>query len=76
MCYQIPGEITKDGEPIAGGVDIDALDYALAAKLYPSSASALASQHRHANGGQPLIFLASTDPAYVAAVIAATRALG
>jgi hypothetical protein len=76
MCYQIPGEITKDGEPIAGGVDIDALDYVLAAKLYPSSASASASAHRHANGGQPLIFLASTDPSYVAAVIAATRALG
>jgi hypothetical protein len=35
MCYQIPGSITKDGTPIAGGVDIDTVDYAFAASLYP-----------------------------------------
>jgi len=23
MCYQIPGELTKDGNPIIGGKDID-----------------------------------------------------
>lgn len=34
MCYQIPGEITKDGKPIIGGVDIDASDYAFAASIY------------------------------------------
>jgi hypothetical protein len=34
MCYQIPGSITKDGKPIAGGVDIDKSDYAFAAKIY------------------------------------------
>jgi len=35
MCYQIPGEITVDGEPIVGGLDIDKTDYAFAAKIYP-----------------------------------------
>ncbi len=35
MCYQIPGSITKNGKPIVGGVDIDATDYAFAAKVYP-----------------------------------------
>jgi hypothetical protein len=35
MCYQIPGTITKDGEPIIGGLDIDSLDYAFASKIYP-----------------------------------------
>ena len=35
MCYQIPGTITKDGEPIVGGKDIDALDYEFAGHLYP-----------------------------------------
>jgi hypothetical protein len=35
MCYQIPGEITKDGKPIVGGLDIDASDYTFAATIYP-----------------------------------------
>jgi hypothetical protein len=35
MCYQIPGEITKDGKPIIGGKDIDASDAGFAAKIYP-----------------------------------------
>jgi hypothetical protein len=40
MCYQIPGEITIDGEPIIGGLDIDASDYAFSATIYPKGASA------------------------------------
>ena len=36
MCYEIPGEITKSGKPIIGGLDIDKQDYAFAAKIYPS----------------------------------------
>ena len=36
MCYQIPGEITKDGKPILGGKDIDASDYAFCASIYPT----------------------------------------
>lgn len=38
MCYQLPGEIMKDGEPIPGGTDIDDSDYAFAGKIYPKSA--------------------------------------
>jgi hypothetical protein len=38
MCYQIPGEITKDGKPIIGGTDIDASDYAFCASIYPQGA--------------------------------------
>jgi hypothetical protein len=35
MCYQLPGEIMKDGQPVPGGDDINAKDYAFAAKVYP-----------------------------------------
>ena len=35
MCYQIPGELTKDGNPIIGGLDIDDMDFAFAAQIYP-----------------------------------------
>ena len=35
MCYQISGELTKDGKPIIGGTDIDASDAAFAASIYP-----------------------------------------
>jgi hypothetical protein len=35
MCYQLPGSITRDGNPITGGVDINATDYAFAARIYP-----------------------------------------
>ena len=37
MCYQIPGSITKDGKPIIGGLDIDPMDAAFAAKIYPKA---------------------------------------
>lgn len=40
MCYQLPGEITKDGNPIPGGTDINNTDYAFAGKIYPKPASA------------------------------------
>jgi hypothetical protein len=35
MCYQIPGELTKDGKPIVGGKDIDASDAGFAGTIYP-----------------------------------------
>lgn len=37
MCYQLPGAITKDGDPILGGTDINDTDYAFAGRLYPKS---------------------------------------
>jgi hypothetical protein len=39
MCYQIPGEITKSGKPIIGGLDIDQSDYAFLASIYPKPKS-------------------------------------
>jgi astacin (peptidase family M12A) len=39
MCYQIPGTITKNGEPIIGGTDIDDSDYAFTGTLYPKEQS-------------------------------------
>lgn len=35
MCYQIPGNLTKDGKPIVGGLDIDKMDFGFAASVYP-----------------------------------------
>jgi hypothetical protein len=40
MCYQIPGTITRDGQPIIGGLDIDESDYAFAASIYPKPPTA------------------------------------
>jgi hypothetical protein len=37
MCYNLPPEITVDGKPIPGGMDIDDEDFSLAVKLYPKS---------------------------------------
>lgn len=39
MCYEIPGDITKNGKPIIGGVDITPRDFKFAASLYPKSAA-------------------------------------
>jgi hypothetical protein len=39
MCYQLPGVIMKDGKPVVGGMDIDASDFAFAAKIYPKPKS-------------------------------------
>jgi hypothetical protein len=46
MCYQIPGELTKDGIPIAGGKDIDTFDAAFAAKIYPKKSKPAKLQNR------------------------------
>jgi hypothetical protein len=35
MCYQLPGSITFDGQPIHGGLDINPTDFAFAALIYP-----------------------------------------
>ena len=39
MCYQIPGELTKDGKPIVGGKDIDKSDAAFAGTIYPKKSA-------------------------------------
>jgi hypothetical protein len=38
MCYQLPGSITRDGQPIRGGSDINATDHAFAGDIYPKVA--------------------------------------
>lgn len=35
MCYQLPGSVTVDGEPIIGGADIDKSDYEFCGLIYP-----------------------------------------
>ena len=35
MCYQLSGECTVDGQPIAGGTEIDLIDKHFAASIYP-----------------------------------------
>lgn len=35
MCYSLPGSIMKDGVPVPGGLDIEALDAYFSDKLYP-----------------------------------------
>jgi len=51
MCYQIPGELTKDGNPIIGGKDIDASDASFAASIYPKKKSATPSKTAKAAPG-------------------------
>jgi hypothetical protein len=36
MCYQLPGSITRDGRPVAGGEDINGADRAFAQSIYPT----------------------------------------
>ena len=43
MCYQIPGNVTKNGQPILGGLDIDATDYQFIASIYPKPAQSPAA---------------------------------
>jgi hypothetical protein len=35
MCYQLPGSITKDGNPVLGGTDINPTDSSFAKRIYP-----------------------------------------
>jgi hypothetical protein len=35
MCYALPGEIMRDGRPVPGGTDIDAIDRAFVNATYP-----------------------------------------
>jgi len=38
MCYQLPGQITTDGQPIRGGLDINTTESGFAALIYPPPA--------------------------------------
>lgn len=52
MCYQIPGEITKDGKPIIGGADIDPSDFSFAASIYPKKTAPKAIKVKAARGAR------------------------
>jgi hypothetical protein len=45
MCYQLPGSITRDGQPILGGLDIDQTDYEFVARIYPKVAQGSKQEH-------------------------------
>jgi hypothetical protein len=52
MCYQLPGSITKSGQPIRGGTDINATDAAFAGRIYPKmseSAPSIQADMNHAD---------------------------
>jgi|GEM_PF-2147197 len=43
MCYQLPASIMKDGQPIVGGLDINATDCSYSGLLYPKPATPAAA---------------------------------
>ncbi len=57
MTYFLPGSITTDGQPIPGGLDIDASDFALAARLYPRSTTPTPTPTPPPVGPVPLLTL-------------------
>jgi hypothetical protein len=52
MCYQIPGTITKNGQPILGGLDIDESDFEFMASIYPKSDAQTAQVSAGASAGE------------------------
>lgn len=54
MCYQLPGSITKNGQPIPGGLDIDKSDADFAVKLYPKVVTPVDPGTGGGNGGGKL----------------------
>ena len=52
MCYQLPGEITKTGEPIIGGANIDKWDYQFISLIYPKPKGAAKTSASRRTGGR------------------------
>lgn len=61
MCYQLPGSITIDGNPIIGGTDINQTDHAFNALIYPKPSGQVLTPGMVANIG------AAQAPAFAAA---------
>ena len=53
MCYHLPGAITKDGQPISGGFDINATDAGFAARVYPKATSFMLNEAPDAEAPEP-----------------------
>jgi hypothetical protein len=43
MCYQLPGSITIDGNPIIGGLDINTTDANFVGQIYPRTTNNVSS---------------------------------
>lgn len=65
MAYQLPGEITRDGQPIVGGTDINELDYQFANKIYP-----LAEPPPPPPPAGHKVYVSTTPPVTAASVVA------
>jgi Astacin (Peptidase family M12A) len=61
MCYQLPASITKDGMPIAGGLNINATDYEFAGRIYPKPGSAPAAAERNEDSSEDEEWAESED---------------
>jgi len=46
MCYQLPGEVTRDRRPIRGGRDINESDYRFAGRIYPRPGRRTAAEYQ------------------------------
>ncbi|MBV9959531.1 MAG: CHAT domain-containing protein, partial [Acidobacteria bacterium] len=55
MCYQLPGEIMKDGKDIPGGLDINLNDFAFAKTLYPKSERRTTETEAEAEAAAPVV---------------------
>jgi hypothetical protein len=55
MCYQFPGSITKNGQPIPGGLDFSSVDKQYFAKIYPKD-DVVIPPTPPAGGLAPLLF--------------------
>jgi hypothetical protein len=71
MCYQIPGTITKDGQPIIGGTDIDEQDFAFMEQVYPKTGAK--SPNANLGSGVSGLAAGSSDPGNYETVLAQLR---
>jgi hypothetical protein len=52
MCYQLPGSIMRNGQPIRGGTDIIQSDFDFAGRIYPNSTRPVEAESRIPPGRQ------------------------
>jgi hypothetical protein len=74
MCYQLPGEITRNGRPILGGPDINATDRAFCQRIYPRFGASLDVQAQVAQDDSEFVeeplFLDGPDDAHATSATA------
>jgi hypothetical protein len=62
MCYQLPGRITRDGRPIAGGNDINRTDASFARRIYPGIRGAFSTERALEGEADAAAFVEPTLP--------------